>query len=651
MSFGLVGPRSLCAGKLLKESLPRFSRPSFLTDAPPQLSHLVFSRSRFSTSSSISFPPKSPPTYQPRAAPPRPSSPPSESQPGSPSTLRLSSSLPKLLPYHPLNPSQYIPPPPYSPSHHDSLRLGLTKNTISPSQRLELDALDNELLAYKLAVEEKQVADSLGFVPLNGTYEIGEKLLARFEKTKETTEARWVWREFCIPLNVRVNGGNGVLFTGVTDNTGWFVLPYVLFFVGGTLVAYAVAAQLTESSVSETHPSYTGFVVATSLLSFLAFVPWFASGSLQRLILHSPTIMNLAPFTTWNSLRGIDPRALFSRGVAVFLSPLDLMVIRTTESRLALGGLTEKLRWKPFRAGCGRMWLGMFSHRDTTHFYRSIFMLWVSGYLAYGYFSKEDNSGTEGVFSYVRRMIGTYFPEYASKPETEDEKKVASAPQPKKTGVYEYLVFVVTAGAFAAFVAQLHHSFVLLPKAANRLHTFVTNPSSIRSANPPWFMVPAPEVKQQKTILGDGLVNMLGVDRLSTGLTEPGLALSALALLHSCSNGGPWVLGTVPAIVPAVFFGGRYIIQDLSSIKRDWNTPRRHFGAGTAFGIIYFFFGSTFFAWSVSNSGEIVIPPYDPNAPPEAEKKEVAKVLEVDPTWETYVFNGKTIKMPPRRSS
>lgn len=68
----------------------------------------------------------------------------------------------------------------------------------------------------------------MGFVPLNGTYEIGEKLLARFEKTKETTEARWVWREFCIPLNVRVNGGNGVLFTGVTDNTGWFVLPYVL---------------------------------------------------------------------------------------------------------------------------------------------------------------------------------------------------------------------------------------------------------------------------------------------------------------------------------------------------------------------------------------------------------------------------------------
>lgn len=27
-----------------------------------------------------------------------------------------------------------------------------------------------------------------------------------------------------------------------------------------------------------------------------------------------------------------------------------------------------------------------------------------AGYLAYGYFSKEDNSGTEGVFSYVREF-------------------------------------------------------------------------------------------------------------------------------------------------------------------------------------------------------------------------------------------------------
>lgn len=53
-------------------------------------------------------------------------------------------------------------------------------------------------------------------------------------------------------------------------------------------------------------------------------------------------------------------------------------------------------------------------------------------------------------------MIGTYFPEYASKPETEDEKKVASAPQPKKTGVYEYLVFVVTGEYFGFFLLPLN---------------------------------------------------------------------------------------------------------------------------------------------------------------------------------------------------
>jgi len=123
-------------------------------------------------------------------------------------------------------------------------------------------------------------------------------------------------------------------------------------------------------SISSQSPSYTGFFVTTSLLSFLAFVPWFAAGSLHRLLLHAPKVMDLSPYTTWTTMRAPDAKALFGRKTGLLLGPIDLLVVQTTDSRLALGELADKFRWKPFRAGVGRMWLGMF--RYVAHVLRDI---------------------------------------------------------------------------------------------------------------------------------------------------------------------------------------------------------------------------------------------------------------------------------------
>ena len=106
-------------------------------------------------------------------------------------------------------------------------------------------------------------------------------------------------------------------------------------------------------------PGYTGFFIATSLISLLAFVPWFTSGSLNRLLLHAPNLIDLSSFTTWSNMKTPESRALFNRALGLAVAPFDVLVVRTVNSRFPLGELTETLRWKPFKAGASRLWLGM----------------------------------------------------------------------------------------------------------------------------------------------------------------------------------------------------------------------------------------------------------------------------------------------------
>ena len=101
-------------------------------------------------------------------------------------------------------------------------------------------------------------------------------------------------------------------------------------------------------------------------------------------------------------------------------------------------------------------------------------------------------------------------------------------------------------------------SYVRLPKAAKALRLMLLNPATVAKRNPPWFAY-QPKLGPPRAILGERLVNELGLAAPEPGLSNVVFSLSTLALLASPDVSGSAVKAPQPTRaddIPVLFLFG-----------------------------------------------------------------------------------------------
>lgn len=133
----------------------------------------------------------------------------------------------------PLTPEELIPPLPYDPIAHDSLRsISLTGNA-SRQEEDELARLDEIESDWSVALHEAEDCRAFGFGPINATTPAGSLFLKFLYNMKGELKEKDVWGGFLVPstrtLATKKQGRVAAFdLTPVSDSTRWRVWPYVV---------------------------------------------------------------------------------------------------------------------------------------------------------------------------------------------------------------------------------------------------------------------------------------------------------------------------------------------------------------------------------------------------------------------------------------
>ncbi|KAL7417256.1 hypothetical protein BDY24DRAFT_377236 [Mrakia frigida] len=570
------------------------TRSLFASSSPPRLSRSystpkTTSKSKPRTASPPSATPK---LYSPRKPPPPPS--PSSTPP---STRPAPSSSPKASPTRTKPSSPATLPPRVIPTHlflrWEALN-ARPRSSLSREEKQEKDALSKQGLWAQRIELYRLYSLEQGYVPMDGSSSNAELKSWWEEVGKKTLKGREVWDEFVVTRPVRSPSSSpneitlGTFKPTVDDGfRGLFPLSITL---GSTFLLYLGAAYATQEVESRCDPSGAVAVV-------------------------------LGPFEGWLNA------TLFLGTVASAVFLVKAAGSRPGSSRSLLGALDRffVVDWTPFRRSYAHGWALPFGHADSNHLFANLRVLVLFGFLAYPFFDER------GLWAFLKQHSA--WPYLLGIPGSINSSWAISGPsdevaEPKKTsiGAFHFLVFCVATCVVEPVIRQVHHSFIVLPRAQKQILRLLQNPSEVRSLTPAWFFIP----KAKKIYLAETIQATFKAQG-TVGMSLTPFALSSLSFLQMAVN---WH----PIYLPFQYYAFKFIKKDL---QRTYETRRdgvnSNHNTAILFGVVYFFVGDNVWEWFLDKASRLrtwlgietkLAPPEEAAESPVRSKDEVEVAVE-----------------------